>query len=270
MPLLAGAILCGSAASPAPLLVGRFLCGLGLGVASGVVPVYLSEISPISSRGAWRARRLTPSALTRRRLFFARRPRQCQPAVHLRGHLGRHSGGNPAGQRPEAVALECAVLLTLQSTSLTLNFFLLAHRCSVFYAASVPAAVMLIAGGAIRESPSWSPKPSQSAVSAGSSAEPSGGWGELLLPAHRKATLLAVGLFVIQQCAWGQGWCLGLGLGFRIGDLGLGFSYGTHQLSHPPPPRQLRASTRSSSSRWPSSRRRGWRRGWRHRRSWRV
>ena len=34
------------------LMVGRFVVGLGVGIASMIVPVYLSEVSPISTRGA--------------------------------------------------------------------------------------------------------------------------------------------------------------------------------------------------------------------------
>ena len=46
-----GAILCAIAPSVNVLLVGRILVGLGIGFASTVVPLYISEISPASARG---------------------------------------------------------------------------------------------------------------------------------------------------------------------------------------------------------------------------
>ena len=47
----AGAIVMWRAGSIQVLMVGRVVVGLGVGVASLVVPVYLSEISPIEVRG---------------------------------------------------------------------------------------------------------------------------------------------------------------------------------------------------------------------------
>ena len=46
-----GAIFCAAATSPVMLIVGRIVVGLGIGLASGTVPVYLSEISPAEVRG---------------------------------------------------------------------------------------------------------------------------------------------------------------------------------------------------------------------------
>ena len=51
VPLLAGAALCATATSPAALLSGRFLCGFGIGLASALVPLYISEVAPTSIRG---------------------------------------------------------------------------------------------------------------------------------------------------------------------------------------------------------------------------
>src|ERR1700722_5356626 len=42
----AGAILCAAATSPTMLIFGRIVVGLGIGLASGTVPVYISEVSP--------------------------------------------------------------------------------------------------------------------------------------------------------------------------------------------------------------------------------
>jgi sugar porter (SP) family MFS transporter len=47
----AGALLCGAALSVPMLLAGRIVVGLGIGLASGTVPVYISEVSPAEARG---------------------------------------------------------------------------------------------------------------------------------------------------------------------------------------------------------------------------
>ena len=46
-----GAILCAAAGSPAILIGGRIIVGLAIGLSSGTVPVYISEVSPPASRG---------------------------------------------------------------------------------------------------------------------------------------------------------------------------------------------------------------------------
>jgi sugar porter (SP) family MFS transporter len=46
-----GALVCAAATSPAILIVGRIIVGLGIGLASGTVPVYISEVSPADARG---------------------------------------------------------------------------------------------------------------------------------------------------------------------------------------------------------------------------
>jgi sugar porter (SP) family MFS transporter len=47
----AGAILCAAASSLAILIAGRIIVGLGIGLSSGTVPVYISEVSPPDARG---------------------------------------------------------------------------------------------------------------------------------------------------------------------------------------------------------------------------
>src|SRR6202521_2775769 len=47
----AGAILCAIAISPAMLIAGRIIVGLVIGLSSGTVPVYISEVSPPQARG---------------------------------------------------------------------------------------------------------------------------------------------------------------------------------------------------------------------------
>ena len=46
-----GAILMATAESIPLLILGRLIVGLGVGAASLVVPVYLSEVSPLEVRG---------------------------------------------------------------------------------------------------------------------------------------------------------------------------------------------------------------------------
>lgn len=47
----AGAILCAVAMSSAVLFFGRVIVGVGIGLSSGTVPVYISEVSPPDARG---------------------------------------------------------------------------------------------------------------------------------------------------------------------------------------------------------------------------
>lgn len=52
LPLIAGAALCAVATSSSTLLVGRFLIGIGIGLASALVPLFISEVAPSKIRGA--------------------------------------------------------------------------------------------------------------------------------------------------------------------------------------------------------------------------
>jgi MFS transporter, SP family, galactose:H+ symporter len=47
----AGAVICAVATSAAILFAGRIIVGLGIGLSSGTVPVYISEVSPADARG---------------------------------------------------------------------------------------------------------------------------------------------------------------------------------------------------------------------------
>lgn len=47
----AGALVCAAATSTGMLIAGRIVVGLGIGLSSGTVPVYISEVSPAESRG---------------------------------------------------------------------------------------------------------------------------------------------------------------------------------------------------------------------------
>src|SRR5690242_8981812 len=47
----AGALICAAATAPWMLICGRIIVGLGIGMSSGTVPVYISEVSPAEARG---------------------------------------------------------------------------------------------------------------------------------------------------------------------------------------------------------------------------
>ena len=51
LPLLGGAALCATATSSTAILAGRFACGVGIGLASALVPLYISEVAPTQDRG---------------------------------------------------------------------------------------------------------------------------------------------------------------------------------------------------------------------------
>jgi len=48
---IAGAVVCSAAGSIPVLIVGRVVVGAGIGLASSVVPLYISEIAPADARG---------------------------------------------------------------------------------------------------------------------------------------------------------------------------------------------------------------------------
>jgi MFS family permease len=48
---IAGALACAAAGSIEILILGRVIVGMGIGLASSVVPLYISEISPANARG---------------------------------------------------------------------------------------------------------------------------------------------------------------------------------------------------------------------------
>ena len=46
-----GAVICAAATSASILIAGRIIVGLGIGLSSGTVPVYISEVAPADARG---------------------------------------------------------------------------------------------------------------------------------------------------------------------------------------------------------------------------
>lgn len=51
VPLIAGSALCAIATSSTEVLAGRFLIGIGIGLASALVPLYITEVAPARIRG---------------------------------------------------------------------------------------------------------------------------------------------------------------------------------------------------------------------------
>eukprot|EP00892_Ulva_mutabilis_P006771 jgi/Ulvmu1/4466/UM002_0191.1 len=51
LPLIAGSALCAVATSSTHILAGRFMIGIGIGLASALVPLYISEVAPAKIRG---------------------------------------------------------------------------------------------------------------------------------------------------------------------------------------------------------------------------
>ncbi|CAI5521599.1 unnamed protein product, partial [Closterium sp. Naga37s-1] len=53
LPFIAGSLLSAAASTTWHMVIGRALVGVGLGIVSGAVPLYISEVTPTSSRGTW-------------------------------------------------------------------------------------------------------------------------------------------------------------------------------------------------------------------------
>ncbi|CAI5530258.1 unnamed protein product, partial [Closterium sp. Naga37s-1] len=53
LPFIAGSLLSAAASATWHMVIGRALVGIGLGIVSGTVPLYISEVTPTSSRGTW-------------------------------------------------------------------------------------------------------------------------------------------------------------------------------------------------------------------------
>ena len=51
VPLLVGALISATASSLTSMVAGRVLCGLGIGLASALVPLYISEVGSPSAEG---------------------------------------------------------------------------------------------------------------------------------------------------------------------------------------------------------------------------
>jgi len=174
LPLLVGALVCAAAQGAASLLLGRALCGVGLGVASAVVPLYIAEIAPPQHRG-------------------------------VLGSVNQLS--------------ICVGILAALIAGLPLDRIPGFWR-AMFGASAAPAAALFVLAGAIPESPAWLARAGRGSEAATVAAQlwgadaalaaaPDGedakaapaAWSELFSAPYARATLIAAGLFVIQQFA---------------------------------------------------------------------
>ena len=123
-PLLVGAGMCAQAMTVSEMLIGRAISGIGVGMASGLVPLYINEISP----------------------------------ENFRGTLGS------LVQLSICVGILAAVLLgipydpnfpALQESISFLTFSFDKWWRSMFYAAGIPALFLGFAAKVIPESPKW-------------------------------------------------------------------------------------------------------------------
>jgi|APGre2960657444_1045066.scaffolds.fasta_scaffold00345_9 sugar porter (SP) family MFS transporter len=171
LPLGIGALLCGLAQSAGPLLLGRLVCGVGLGVASTVCPLYISEIAPPAHRGV---------------LGSAN-----QLCICL-GILGALLAGLPLAAHPGAWR-------------------------SMFNVAALPALALFVLAPLAPDSPAWLLRvgrqdearaaaarlwgSAEALAAGGEGCEGAAAWRDLVSPAHARATVVAAGLFVVQQFA---------------------------------------------------------------------
>jgi sugar porter (SP) family MFS transporter len=180
LPLTLGALACAAAQGATLLLFGRLVSGLGIGLASSAVPLYISEIAPLQHRGV---------------LGSANQLSICT------GILVALLAGLPLASDPS-------------------------WWRTMFALAAAPAVALFALAGTIPESPVWLARAGRSgeasaaaerlwgaaasdallaATPAAAGGDKSGGdsstWAELLSAPHARATILAAGLFVIQQFA---------------------------------------------------------------------
>ena len=175
IPLCLGALACGMASSPTLLFAGRLVTGAGLGVSSSIVPLYISEISPIAHRGL---------------LGCANQVSICS-GILLALLVGLPLTNDPGFWRAMFLlgALPAALLFVL-ARSLPETPAWLARQGREAEAAAVATRL-------------WGATGAESKAPAGEGEAGGGGatgsWPDLWLPEYRRATLLAVGLFFAQQ-----------------------------------------------------------------------
>jgi sugar porter (SP) family MFS transporter len=173
LPLGLGALACAAAQGAGLLLFGRALCGVGLGVASAVVPLYIAEIAPPQHRGV----------------------------------LGS------VNQLSICIGILAALLAGLPLATVP-GFWR-----AMFGASAAPAAALFVLAGAIPESPAWLARAGRGGEAAsvatqlwGDAAPPPtaddgeakaapAAWAELFSAPYARATIIAAGLFVVQQFA---------------------------------------------------------------------
>lgn len=60
VPLLIGALVSATSTSLTSMVMGRIFCGIGIGLASALVPLYISEVSTCHNRALFDRKGLPP------------------------------------------------------------------------------------------------------------------------------------------------------------------------------------------------------------------
>ncbi|KAG0583967.1 hypothetical protein KC19_3G175800 [Ceratodon purpureus] len=181
LPLIVGTLLSAKASNFEAMVLGRILVGVGIGVSSGVVPLYISEVSPTEIRGTMG---------TLNQLFIC-------VGILLALIAGLPLGGNPAWWRNMfGIATVPAVLLALGMAYCpeSPRWLYKQGRTS-----EAEVAVRKLWGKAKVES-------SMADLKAGSVEAVKGdnqdaGWGELFGKRYRKVVTVGMAMFLFQQFA---------------------------------------------------------------------
>lgn len=181
LPLIVGTILSTKASNFEAMVVGRILVGVGIGVSSGVVPLYISEVSPTEIRGTMG---------TLNQLFIC-------IGILLALIAGLPLGGNPAWWRTMfGMATVPAVLLALGMTYCPESPRWLYKQGRV---ADAETAVRKLWGKSKVESSMAELKAGSVETVKGDNQDAS--WGELFGERYRKVVTVGMAMFLFQQFA---------------------------------------------------------------------
>ena len=73
VPLLIGALVSATSTSLTSMVMGRIFCGIGIGLASALVPLYISEVSTCQNRALYDRKGLPPDNTYRRDIHLCPR-----------------------------------------------------------------------------------------------------------------------------------------------------------------------------------------------------
>jgi sugar porter (SP) family MFS transporter len=181
LPLIVGTILSAKASNFEAMVVGRILVGVGIGVSSGVVPLYISEVSPTEIRGTMG---------TLNQLFIC-------IGILLALIAGLPLGGNPAWWRTMfGMATVPAVLLALGMTYCPESPRWLYKQGRI---SDAETAVRKLWGKSKVESSMAELKAGSIETVKGDNQDAS--WGELFGKRYRKVVTVGMAMFLFQQFA---------------------------------------------------------------------
>jgi len=181
IPLIIGTLLSTKATNFQAMVLGRILVGVGIGVSSGVVPLYISEVSPTEIRG---------TLGTLNQLFIC-------VGILLALIAGLPLGGNPAWWRTMfGIAVIPAALLAIGMAYCpeSPRWLYKQGRTS-----EAETAARRLWGKAKLESAMADLRASSKETVVGDSED--AGWGDLLGNRYRKVVLVGMSLFLFQQLA---------------------------------------------------------------------